>query len=191
MTKLIYAAIISAFVNNLVLTRTFGTNSLIRDSKDYGTALRLSGGILVITTLTSVITWPLGRYVLERFHLSALETILFLLIEAILVWIILALVKKISVPKYEKLHPMLTLVIVNSAVLGIILNNVSVGYSFIRSTVFSIFGAIGFGIALILMAGVRERIRYNDVPGPFEGVPILLVTAALMAIAFYGFTGLI
>ena len=191
MTKLIYAAIISAFVNNLVLTRTFGTNSLIRDSKDYGTALRLSGGILVITFLTSVITWPLGRYVLEKFHLSALETILFLLIEAILVWIILALVKKISVPKYVKLHPMLTLVIVNSAVLGIILNNVSVGYSFIRSTVFSIFGAIGFGIALILMAGVRERIRYNDVPGPFEGVPILLVTAALMAIAFYGFTGLI
>ena len=191
MTKLIYAAIISAFVNNLVLTRTFGTNSLIRDSKDYGTALRLGGGILVITTLTSVITWPLGRYVLERFHLSALETILFLLIEAILVWIILALVKKINVSKYEKLHPLLTLVIVNSAVLGIILNNVSVGYSFIRSTVFSVFGAIGFGIALILMAGVRERIRYNDVPGPFEGVPILLVTAALMAIAFYGFTGLI
>ena len=191
MTKLIYAAIISAFVNNLVLTRTFGTNSLIRDSKDYGTALRLSGGILVITFLTSVITWPLGRYVLERFHLSALETILFLLIEAILVWIILALVKKISVSKYEKLHPLLALVIVNSAVLGIILNNVSVGYSFIRSTVFSFFGAIGFGIALILMAGVRERIRYNDVPGPFEGVPILLVTAALMAIAFYGFTGLI
>ena len=189
MTKLIYAAIISAFVNNLVLTRTFGTNSLIRDSKDYGTALRLGGGILVITTLTSVITWPLGRYVLERFHLSALETIL--LIEAILVWIILALVKKINVSKYEKLHPLLTLVIVNSAVLGIILNNVSVGYSFIRSTVFSVFGAIGFGIALILMAGVRERIRYNDVPGPFEGVPILLVTAALMAIAFYGFTGLI
>ena len=191
MTKLIYAAIISAFVNNLVLTRTFGTNSLIRDSKDYGTALRLGGGILVITTLTSVITWPLGRYVLERLHLSALETILFLLIEAILVWIILALVKKISVSKYEKLHPLLSMVIVNSAVLGIILNNVSVGYSFIRSTVFSIFGAIGFGIALILMAGVRERIRYNDVPGPFEGVPILLVTAALMAIAFYGFTGLI
>ena len=191
MTKLIYAAIISAFVNNLVLTRTFGTNSLIRDSKDYGTALRLGGGILVITTLTSVITWPLGRYVLEKFHLSALETILFLLIEAILVWIILALVKKINVSKYEKLHPLLTLVIVNSAVLGIILNNVSVGYSFIRSTVFSVFGAIGFGIALILMAGVRERIRYNDVPGPFEGVPILLVTAALMAIAFYGFTGLI
>ena len=191
MTKLIYAAIISAFVNNLVLTRTFGANSLIKDSKDYGSALRLSGGILVITTLTSVLTWPLGRYVLEKFHLASLETIVFLMIETILVWIILALVKKISASKYEKLHPLLTMVIVNSAVLGLILNNVSVGYSFIRSTVFSIFGAIGFGIALLLMAGVRERIRYNDVPQPFEGVPILLVTAALMAIAFYGFTGLI
>ena len=191
MTKLIYAAIISAFVNNLVLTRTFGTNSLLRDSKDYGTALRLGGGILVVTFLTSVITWPIGRYLLERFNLPELETILFLVIEAVLIWVILALIKKISVDKYEKLHPLFTLIIANSAVLGIILNNVNVGYSFIRSTVFSIFGAIGFGIALILMAGVRERIRYNDVPQPFEGVPILLVTAALMAIAFYGFTGLI
>ncbi|MBR2755340.1 MAG: hypothetical protein IKD64_05940 [Lachnospiraceae bacterium] len=83
------------------------------------------------------------------------------------------------------------LVIINSAVLGIILNNVEVGYSFIRSTVFSIFGGVGFGIAMILMAGVREKIKYNDIPGPFEGVPILLVTAGLMSIAFYGFTGLL
>ena len=120
-----------------------------------------------------------------------METIVFLLIEAAVVWLLLALVRKISEKKYQQLSPLLTLTIANSAVLGIILNNVSVGYSFVRSTVFSIFGAIGFGITLILMAGIRERIRYNDVPQPFEGVPILLVTAALMAIAFYGFTGLI
>ncbi|MBR5932134.1 MAG: electron transport complex subunit RsxA [Lachnospiraceae bacterium] len=191
MTKLIYAAIISAFINNLVLTRTFGTNSLIRDSRDYGSAIRLGVSILIITSLSSVITWPIGRYLLEKFNLSALETIVFLLIEAAVVWLLLALVRKISEKKYQQLSPLLTLTIANSAVLGIILNNVSVGYSFVRSTVFSIFGAIGFGITLILMAGIRERIRYNDVPQPFEGVPILLVTAALMAIAFYGFTGLI
>ena len=99
--------------------------------------------------------------------------------------------KKISVHLYDHYKELLALVIINSAVLGIILNNVEVGYSFIRSTVFSIFGGVGFGIAMILMAGVREKIKYNDIPGPFEGVPILLVTAGLMSIAFYGFTGLL
>ena len=92
---------------------------------------------------------------------------------------------------YDHYRELMSLVLINSAVLGIILNNVVVGYSFIRSTVFAIFGSVGFGIAMIIMAGVREKITYNDVPQPFEGVPILLVTAGLMSIAFYGFTGLL
>lgn len=191
MTKLFYAAIIAAFVNNLVLTQSLGMDSLIRNSKDLATSIRISVSVLVVTVVSSLITWPIGRYVLDKLNISFLSTILFLLIEAALVWLVLYAMKKISVNLYDHYKELLALIIINSAVLGIILNNVEVGYSFIRSTVFSIFGAVGFGIAMILMAGVREKIKYNDIPGPFEGVPILLVTAGLMSIAFYGFTGLL
>lgn len=191
MTKLFYAAIIAAFVNNLVLTQSFGMDSFIRNSKDIATSVRIAVSVLIVTVVSSLITWPIGRYVLDKLQISFLSTILFLLVEAALVWFVLFVMKKISVHLYDHYKELLALVIINSAVLGIILNNVEVGYSFIRSTVFSIFGGVGFGIAMILMAGVREKIKYNDIPGPFEGVPILLVTAGLMSIAFYGFTGLL
>ncbi|MBR3261528.1 MAG: electron transport complex subunit RsxA [Lachnospiraceae bacterium] len=191
MTKLFYAAIIAAFVNNLVLTQSLGMDSFIRNSKDIATSVRIAVSVLIVTVVSSLITWPIGRYVLDKLQISFLSTILFLLVEAALVWFVLFVMKKISVHLYDHYKELLALVIINSAVLGIILNNVEVGYSFIRSTVFSIFGGVGFGIAMILMAGVREKIKYNDIPGPFEGVPILLVTAGLMSIAFYGFTGLL
>ncbi|MBO7729592.1 MAG: electron transport complex subunit RsxA [Lachnospiraceae bacterium] len=191
MTKLFYAAIIAAFVNNLVLTQSLGMDSFIRNSKDLATSVRIAVSVLFVTVISSLITWPIGRFVLDKLQISFLSTILFLLVEAALVWFVLYVMKKISVNLYEHYKELLALIIINSAVLGIILNNVEVGYSFIRSTVFSIFGAVGFGIAMILMAGVREKIKYNDIPGPFEGVPILLVTAGLMSIAFYGFTGLL
>lgn len=191
MTKLFYAAIIAAFVNNLVLTQSLGMDSFIRNSKDIATSVRIAVSVLIVTVVSSLITWPIGRYVLDKLQISFLSTILFLLVEAALVWFVLFVMKKISVHLYDHYKELLALVVINSAVLGIILNNVEVGYSFIRSTVFSIFGGVGFGIAMILMAGVREKIKYNDIPGPFEGVPILLVTAGLMSIAFYGFTGLL
>ena len=191
MTKLFYAAIIAAFVNNLVLTQSLGMDSFIRNSKDIATSVRIAVSVLIVTVVSSLITWPIGRYVLDKLQISFLSTILFLLVEDALVWFVLFVMKKISVHLYDHYKELLALVIINSAVLGIILNNVEVGYSFIRSTVFSIFGGVGFGIAMILMAGVREKIKYNDIPGPFEGVPILLVTAGLMSIAFYGFTGLL
>ena len=191
MTTLFYAAIIAAFVNNLVLTQSLGMDSFIRNSKDIATSVRIAVSVLIVTVVSSLITWPIGRYVLDKLQISFLSTILFLLVEAALVWFVLFVMKKISVHLYDHYKELLALVIINSAVLGIILNNVEVGYSFIRSTVFSIFGGVGFGIAMILMAGVREKIKYNDIPGPFEGVPILLVTAGLMSIAFYGFTGLL
>lgn len=191
MTKLFYAAIIAAFVNNLVLTQSLGMDSFIRNSKDLATSVRIAVSVLFVTVISSLITWPIGRFVLDKLQISFLSTILFLLVEAALVWFVLFVMKKISVNLYDHYKELLALIIINSAVLGIILNNVEVGYSFIRSTVFSIFGAVGFGIAMILMAGVREKIKYNDIPGPFEGVPILLVTAGLMSIAFYGFTGLL
>lgn len=191
MTKLIYVAIISAFVNNVVISQGLGINVALDGSKKMSTALRLSLGVLIITLLSSVITWPIGNYVFERFGLSFLNSFCFLIIEAVIAWVLLRLVKALSEKSYENYKAIFSMIAINSAVLGCIQNNVVVGYSFIRSTVNSFFGAVGFGIVVIILSGIRERIQYNDVPKPFEGVPILLVSAGLIALAFYGFTGMI
>ncbi len=191
MTKLIYVAIISAFVNNVVLSQGLGVDTALDGSKNMATSLRLSPGVLVITLVSSLITWPFGNYIFEKFGLSFLNSFCFLIIEAIIVWLFIKLVKVISVKTFEKYKALYSMIAVNSAVLGCIQNNVTVGYSFLRSTVNSFFGAVGFGIVVIILTGIRERIQYNDIPKPFEGVPILLVSAGLMAIAFYGFTGMI
>lgn len=191
MTKLVYVAIISAFVNNVVLGQMFGVNAVIRGSDKISYALRLSLCVIVVTFLSSVITWPIAQYVLQRFDLTILETIVFLLVEAIIVSVLNKLADKKLKTKKKIYGQILPLIVINSAVLGVILNNVQVGYSFLRSAVNSVCGGLGFAVAVVLLAGIRERIAYNDVPKPFEGVPILLVTAGLMAIAFYGFTGLL
>ncbi len=191
MTKLIYVAIASAFVNNVVLGQMFGVNAAIRGSDKIINALRLSTCVLVVTFLSSVITWPISEYVLGKLNISFLETIVFLLVEALIVGALVALLNKRNTAKSKIYIRILPLVVINSAVLGVILMNVQVGYSFLRSAVNSVCGGLGFAIAVIILAGVRQRIAFNDVPKPFEGVPILLVTSGLMAIAFYGFTGLL
>ena len=191
MTKLIYVAIISAFVNNVVLSQGLGVDSAIEGSEKMSTALRLSLGVLVITFVSSLVTWPLGNYLLEKFGLSFLNSFCFLIIGTILVWVFIKLMKLKSEKTYLKYKSLFSMIAINSAVLGCIQNNIIVGYSFLRSMVNSFFGALGFGIVVILLTGIRERIQYNDIPRPFEGVPILLVSSGLMAIAFYGFTGMI
>jgi len=191
MSKFIYIAIISAFVNNLVLSQSLGISTIIEGSRKIKTSLQLSLGVFVITMFSSIISWPINKYVLEKLNITFLQTIVFLLIMAVLVWAMLVLIKKVNFIYYEDNRTLFTMIIVNSAVLGVILTNVQVGYGFLRSLLNAGCGAIGFGIAMIIMAGVREKIQYNDIPRPFEGVPILLVTAGLMSIAFYGFSALI
>lgn len=191
MTKLFYVAIISAFVNNVVLGQLFGVNAVLRGSDKISYALRLSLSVIVVTFLSSVITWPIGEYLLNRLGVSYLQTIVFLLVEAIIVAVLQAIVKARFSKRKQVYSRILPLIVINSAVLGVILMNVQVGYSFLRSTVNSVCGGLGFAAAVVILAGVRERIQFNDVPKPFEGVPILLVVCGLMAIAFYGFSGLI
>ncbi|MDO4530064.1 MAG: Rnf-Nqr domain containing protein, partial [Lachnospiraceae bacterium] len=184
-------AIISAFVNNVVLGQMFGVNAVIRGSDKMSNALRLSLSVIVVTFLSSMITWPISEFILGKLQIRQFQTIVFLLIESIIVSVLIALVNRFFSEKRKVYGRILPLTLINSAVLGVILTNVQVGYSFLRSTVNSVCGGLGFAIAVIILAGVRERIAFNDVPKPFEGVPILLVTAGLMAIAFYGFTGLL
>ncbi len=191
MTKLIYVAIISAFVNNVVLGQMFGVNAVIRGSDKMSNALRLSLSVIVVTFLSSMITWPISEFILGKLQIRLFQTIIFLLVESIIVAVLIALVNRYFSERRKIYGRILPLTLINSAVLGVILTNVQVGYSFLRSTVNSVCGGLGFAIAVIILAGVRERIAFNDVPKPFEGVPILLVTSGLMAIAFYGFTGLL
>lgn len=191
MTKLIYVAIISAFVNNVVLGQMFGVNAVIRGSDKMSNALRLSLSVIVVTFLSSMITWPISEFILGKLQIRLFQTIIFLLVESIIVAVLIALVNRYFSERRKIYGRILPLTLLNSAVLGVILTNVQVGYSFLRSTVNSVCGGLGFAIAVIILAGVRERIAFNDVPKPFEGVPILLVTSGLMAIAFYGFTGLL
>lgn len=191
MTKLIYVAIASAFVNNVVLGQMFGVNAAIRGSDKIINALRLSICVIVVTLLSSVITWPISEYLLGRFDLSFLETIVFLLVETVIAAIMIAFLGRKKTARSQSYSRILPLIVINSAVLGIILMNVQVGYGFLRSTVNSVCGGLGFGVAVVILAGVRQKIAFNDIPKPFEGTPILLVTAGLMAIAFYGFTGLL
>lgn len=191
MTKLVYVAIVSAFVNNVVLGQMFGVNAFLKSSDKVINALRLSLCVTVVTFFSSVVTWPIANYVLSRFDLAFMQTIVFLLAEFLIAAFFSWFSGKTSSKKkqvYVKLFP---LTAANSAVLGIILTNVQVGYSFLRSTVNSVCGCLGFAIAILILAGVRERIAFNDIPKSFEGIPILLVTGGLMAIAFYGFTGLL
>lgn len=191
MTKLIYVAIASAFVNNVVLGQMFGVNAAIRGSDKIINALRLGVCVIVVTFLSSVITWPISEYLLTKFDLSFLETIVFLLVETVIAAILIAFLGRKKTARSQSYSRILPLIVINSAVLGVILMNVQVGYGFLRSTVNSVCGGLGFAVAVVILAGIRQKIAFNDIPKPFEGVPILLVTAGLMAIAFYGFTGLL
>ncbi len=191
MSKIIYVAIISAFVNNLVLSQMYGVNAMLKGSSRISTALRLGFSIITVTFFSSAVTWPISVYVLDSIGVDFLDILIFLLVVGALSYAFFAILRK-SVKRYdEKYNGMLPLVVINSAVLGILINNVQVGYSFLRSLANSLSGAFGFAVAVVIMAGIRERIRYNDVPRPFEEIPILLISAGLMAIAFNGFAGLI
>ncbi len=191
MTKLIYVALITAFVNNVFLSSHFGVKTAIDGSNDIKNALKISISVIIVTTIASIITWPINEYVLAKYNITFIQTVVFILIEFFICAIAKSIIKKSSPDLNRSIGNIPFLIPINSAVLGVILTNVQSGYGFIRSTVNSFCGALGFAIALLILAGIREKIRFNDVPTPFEGTPILLVSAGLMAIAFYGFSSLL
>lgn len=191
MTKLFYVALISALVNNVLLTSSFGIEAALESSDKISTALRVAVSVIFVTTISSIITCPINEYLLSRFDLDFIQPMCFLLIEFAICFTVKLIFKSKTKKSSKAFNKIYFLIPLNSAVLGIILINVQTGYSFIRSAVNSFCGALGFAIILIILAGLREKIRFNDVPRPFEGTPILLITASLMAIAFYGFSSLL
>lgn len=191
MSSIILIALGAALVNNVILSQFLGICPFLGVSKKVNTALGMGGAVIFVITLSSFITSSIYIFILAKFGLEYLETIVFILVIAALVQFVEMVLKKMMPALYEALGVYLPLITTNCAVLGVAIKNVQNGYNLVESTVNGFGAAVGFTIAIVIMAGIRERIEYNDVPPSFKGMPIVLVTAGLMAIAFTGFSGLL
>ena len=194
---LLLIAVAYAIVNNVVLSQFLGICPFLGVSKKVETAVGMGAAVTFVITIASAITYPIYYFILEPTGLAYLETIAFILIIAALVQFIEMVLKKFMPALHASLGVYLPLITTNCAVLGVALNNVtdyageSFGMGFLYSVVRGLFTALGFLVAITIMASIRERNEYNDVPKSFQGTPIVLVTASLMAIAFCGFAGLV
>ncbi len=191
MKELLIILVASSIVNNVVLSQFLGLCPFLGVSKRVETAAGMGGAVIFVITIASFVTSLIYKFILDPLGLSYLQTIAFILVIAALVQFVEMFLKK-SVPAlYRSLGVFLPLITTNCAVLGVALNNVSYGYSILQSVVNGFATAVGFTIAIVIMAGIREKIEFNDVPEPFKGSAIVLVTSGLMAIAFFGFSGVI
>lgn len=181
----------AALVNNVVLSQFLGLCPFLGVSKQVKTAASMGGAVIFVITIASACTSLIYQYVLVKTGLEFLQTIVFILVIAALVQLVEMFLKKYSIGLYQALGVYLPLITTNCAVLGVALTNVQKEYDFITSVTSGLGTAFGFTIAIVLMAGIRERIANNDIVKPFQGAPIVLLTAALMSIAFFGFSGLI
>lgn len=191
MKELLLIAIGSALVNNVVLSQFLGLCPFLGVSKKVETSAGMGAAVIFVITIASAVASLIYDNILVRFGMEYLQTIVFILVIAALVQFVEMFLKKNMVSLYQSLGVYLPLITTNCAVLGVALTNVTKGYNFIQSVVNGIGISVGFTIAIILLAGVRERIEHNDVPYNFQGSPIVLITAGLMSIAFFGFSGLI
>lgn len=185
----LFVAIISAaLVNNVVLSRFLGLCPFLGVSKKTSTAMGMGAAVIAVISLSSAITYFINKYILKE-SLSYLRTIVFILIIAALVQTVEIILKKKIPSLYNALGVYLPLITTNCAVLGVAIDSAQKGYDFAMTMVYSVGTAVGFLIAIVIMSGIRERIANNNIPEAFKGMPIVLITAGLMAIAFSGFSG--
>lgn len=188
---LLLIAVAYAIVNNVVLSQFLGICPFLGVSKKTETAAGMGGAVIFVITIATIVTQLIYNFVLAKLGLDYLQTIVFILVIAALVQFVEMFLKKVMPPLYQSLGVYLPLITTNCAVLGVALNCVTKGYNFAESIVYGIATAVGFFIAIVLMAGIREKIEYNDIPKTFQGTAIVLITACLMAIAFMGFSGMV
>lgn len=191
MTNMILLLVGAALVNNVVLSQFFGLCPFLGVSKQVKTAFGMGAAVVFIITIASAVSSIIYTFILAPLDLTFLQTIVFILIIAGLVQFVEMFLKKYSPALYQALGVYLPLITTNCAVLGVVLTNVQKEYDFISSVVNGIGTAVGFLIAIVIMAGIRERINEKYIAKPLRGMPIVLFAAALMAIAFTGFAGLI
>jgi electron transport complex protein RnfA len=187
-----FVIIISAvFVNNIVLNRFLGICPFIGVSSKVETAIGMTGAVAFVMTLATIITYLLQSYILVPLGISFMQTITFILVIASLVQLVEIVLKKVSPPMYQALGIFLPLITTNCAILGVALLAVQNDYNLLESVVFGLANAIGFGLALIVFAGIREHLDLVNVPRAMEGVPIAFIVAGLLSLAFMGFSGIV
>ncbi len=189
--NLILLALGSALINNVVLSQFLGLCPFLGVSKKVKTAMGMGTAVTFVITLSSIVTGIIYEQLLSRFNITYLKTIVFILVIAALVQFVEMFLKRFIPSLYKALGVYLPLITTNCAVLGIALTNVSKEYSLLEGTVNGLATSLGFMISIVILAGIREKMQYNDVPKAFRGMPIVLVSAGLMAIAFCGFSGLL
>lgn len=191
MQTLLLIAIGSAIVNNVVLSQFLGICPFLGVSKKTETAAGMGGAVIFVITISSFVTSLIYKFILIPTGTQYLQTIVFILVIAALVQFVEMFLKKSMPSLYKALGVYLPLITTNCAVLGVALTNVQKSYSILEGVVNGFAIAVGFTVSIVIMAGIREKTENNDVSPSFQGTPIVLVTAGLMAIAFFGFSGLI
>lgn len=189
MVKTLFLVLLTtALINNVVLSQFLGICPFIGVSKNTKTAAGMGGAVVFVITLSSAVASLLYTFVLEKLKLTYLNTIVFIMVIAFLVQLVELFLKKAVPSLYKSLGVYLPLITTNCAVLGTALTNVQAENDFVTSVVTGLGTAVGFCIAIVIMAGVREKTENNNFPKAFKGTPAVLMTACLMSIAFYGFT---
>ncbi len=188
---LLIILISSSLVSNVVLSQFLGLCPFLGVSKKTNTAAGMGVAVIFVITLASAVSGVIYQFVLQPLSITYLQTIVFILVIAALVQFVEMFLKKFMPPLYKALGVYLPLITTNCAVLGVALTNVQKKYGILSGVVNGFATAAGFTIAIIILSGIREKIEYNKIPEPFKGMPIVLLTAGLMAIAFCGFSGLL
>jgi electron transport complex protein RnfA len=184
--------IISAvFINNIVLAQFLGICPFLGVSNKVNTAIGMAGAVTFVMVLATIVTYMIQVYVLDKLGIAFMQTITFILIIAALVQMVEIILKKISQSLYQALGIFLPLITTNCAVLGVAILVIKKDYNLIEGVVFSAANAIGFGLALIILAGIREQLELVDIPKAMKGVPASLIIAGILALAFMGFTGIV
>ena len=181
----------SSLVSNVVLSQFLGLCPFLGVSKKIKTAAGMGKAVIFVITLASAVAGVIYKFILQPFHIEYLQTIVFILVIAALVQFVEMFLRKSMPSLYEALGVYLPLITTNCAVLGVALTNVQKEYGILTGVVNGFATAVGFTIAIVILAGLREKMEYNDIPKSFKGMPTVLLTAGLMAIAFCGFSGLL
>ena len=189
--ELLVILISSSLVNNVVLSQFLGLCPFLGVSKKTNTATGMGVAVIFVITLASAVAGLIYQYILVPLDITYLQTIVFILVIAALVQFVEMFLKKFMPALYQSLGVYLPLITTNCAVLGVALTNVQKNYGILTGIVNGFATAVGFTISIVILAGIREKLKYNDIPESFQGMPIVPVTAGLMAIAFCGFSGLL
>ena len=188
---LIYILLTSVFVNNYVLQKFLGICPFLGVSKKLDQATGMGIAVIFVMLMATAATWPLQKFVLDPLGIGYLQTIVFILVIATLVQFIEIVLKKYIPGRHKSLGVYLPLITTNCAVLGVTINNITDGYTFVESMVSSLGCGLGFLLAMVLFSGVRSRIEDSDIPETFKGLPITLIAASIVSLAFFGFGGII